>query len=83
MCKKTKWKKNKYESFPFCFYCGSQFAELKEVTIDHVVPKHQCKQKEISPNDKSNWVLACKRCNKNKGGKSYHNFMKQLARSKK
>ena len=47
-----------------CAYCGMQI-DLKEATMDHILPR--CKGGEDSW---TNLVLACRRCNLRKGGRT-------------
>jgi 5-methylcytosine-specific restriction endonuclease McrA len=57
-----------------CFYCGVEFGEgWKAMTIDHLEPLSKG-----GPDEDWNKVLACKRCNRWKGGKSFKNFMELL-----
>lgn len=52
-----------------CHYCGVDMHDLKELTVDHVVPRTSGGMS--IPN---NLVTACASCNKAKDSKSYEDF---------
>lgn len=44
-----------------CFYCGDRFAQLRDATVDHLIPQ------SVIPGWKlANLVLACRPCNEAK-----------------
>jgi 5-methylcytosine-specific restriction protein A len=63
--KSTRLRKEKWHHDPKCHYCKREL-EWEETTLDHVIP--QSKGGETS---EENTVLACERCNKEKGDKVY------------
>lgn len=78
-----------------CKYCGKSHLEIghrlmedshldlknpKLATIDHRVPKSE---KLIDPMDETNWCIACRRCNRQKGSKSEEQFIREIEYYKK
>ena len=57
-----------------CFYCTTQFADLADATIDHLIPK------SVLPGWRQfNLVLACRPCNNAKGDTLPQVFIRQAA----
>jgi len=52
----------KMKSGNYCWYCGEEFKDKKELTIDHVFP---CSKG--GTNDMDNIIMVCKHCNSSKG----------------
>lgn len=53
-----------------CYYCGKKVGKIYQV--DHIIPI----TREGSTNDPSNLVIACPHCNKSKGNKFLHEWIK-------
>lgn len=51
-----------------CMYCGRKMGEV-QLTIDHFVPLEMG-----GKNDMSNYLSACRRCNKDKGGEDPRDY---------
>ena len=47
-----------YKKKPWCFWCGTVFADVGEATLEHVIPLARG-----GSNEEVNLALACKRCN--------------------
>lgn len=56
-----KWKKAAMAADPRCAYCGEAVSD-ESASVDHVVPVSRG-----GTNEKSNYALACRRCNVKKG----------------
>lgn len=52
----------KMKSGNYCWYCGEEFEDKKELTIDHVFPRSKG-----GTNDMDNIIMVCKHCNSSKG----------------
>lgn len=55
-----------------CMYCGKPMGEV-QLTIDHFIPLESG-----GKNDPSNYLSACRRCNKNKGGEDPRSFCARM-----
>ena len=53
-----------------CMYCGAIMGDV-QLTIDHFIPLETG-----GKNDQSNYLTACRRCNKNKGAQDPQEFCK-------
>lgn len=55
-----------------CQYCGLKFLQVRDVTLDHVLPRSVWKNKGIkgSPTNWGNIVIACAPCNKRKANRT-------------
>ncbi len=51
--------------YPVCYLCGKEIKTQKDLTIDHIVSKHQMKQEGIRPSH--NFAIAHRKCNQKKG----------------
>jgi hypothetical protein len=60
-----------------CMYCGRPMGEV-QLTIDHFVPLEMGGE-----NDTSNYLSACRKCNKDKGGEDPESFCNRLDALKK
>ena len=52
----------KMKSDSYCWYCGNEFENKAELTIDHVFPRSKG-----GANDMDNIIMVCKTCNSSKG----------------
>lgn len=63
-----------------CGYCGDPI-EIKSMQVDHKTPIYHYELFELKddPNDKSNLICACRRCNKWKDTFTITEFRKQIS----
>ena len=64
-----------------CGYCGKEFETIKEMQVDHIIPKclkiqSYHRLKEI--NDVNNLMPSCRRCNHYKRGDTLEQFREKM-----
>jgi hypothetical protein len=70
-----------YEKYDgHCGYCGSKLATIKDMQIDHIVPKWKYTEGYVQGdmNGESNLMPSCRTCNHYKRGYSLEEFRKLM-----
>lgn len=65
------WKRKAWKKDPHCHYCRKRLANLSEASVDHKKPLALGGYSK-----RTNYVLACPRCNHSKGATPYEEFTK-------
>ena len=76
---KRQWKSDQLRHCPRCDYCN-RVLNIHTATLDHIAPLSRIERDHLPEEDKTNWALACSRCNYLKGSQTLRESRMHLLR---